>query len=66
VAEDIIDMATFEQICEMDDDGSDEFSRAIVFGFLDQAEETFDKMDKSMSVTSPPQALQTLLPRIDC
>lgn len=59
--EEIIDMATFEQIREMDDDGDDEFSRAIVFGFLDQAKETFDKMDHLMSVTSPDK-----LSEIDC
>ncbi|KAI5855809.1 putative histidine phosphotransferase HPT1p [Tricharina praecox] len=48
VVEEIIDMATFEQIREMDDEGSDEFSRAIVTGFLDQARETFDQMDTSI------------------
>lgn len=34
----------------MDDEGNDEFSRAIVEGFLDQAKETFDKMDQSLFV----------------
>jgi len=43
-------MATFEQIREMDDDGGDEFSRTIVEGFLEQAKETFEKMETSMSV----------------
>lgn len=33
----------------MDEDEDDkEFSRGIVFGFLDQAEQTFDKMDASL------------------
>lgn len=45
---DIIDLATFEQIREMDDDDNDDFSRAIVMGFLDQADETFTKMDISL------------------
>jgi hypothetical protein len=54
-----IDMETFEQIREMDDDGSDEFSRAIVEGFLEQAEETFHKMDEALSVAQhqPPNSL---------
>jgi hypothetical protein len=34
----------------MDDDGSDDFSRAIVEGFLEQAQDTFDKMDQSLFV----------------
>jgi hypothetical protein len=39
-------MSTFEQILDMDDDEDDkEFSKGIVFGFLEQAEQTFDKMD---------------------
>ena len=33
----------------MDDDEADrEFSQSIVFGFFDQAEETFKKMDKAL------------------
>lgn len=45
---DFIDLETFEQIREMDDDDSDEFSCAIVGGFLDQAEETFIKMEAAL------------------
>ncbi|KAI5818117.1 osomolarity two-component system, phosphorelay intermediate protein YPD1, partial [Pyronema omphalodes] len=45
---DMIDMATFEQILEMDDDDEKEFSRAIVSGFLEQAHETFGKMDEAL------------------
>lgn len=42
-------MSTFEQILDMDDDEDDkEFSRGIVFGFLEQAEQTFDKMEASL------------------
>jgi hypothetical protein len=42
-------MSTFEQILDMDDDEEEkEFSKGIVFGFLEQAEQTFDKMDTSM------------------
>ncbi|MCJ1460264.1 hypothetical protein MMC28_010643 [Mycoblastus sanguinarius] len=43
---DSIDPMTFEQILEMDDDEDErEFSRSIVYGFFDQAENTFKKMD---------------------
>jgi len=47
-----IDAATFEQILEMDDDEDDrEFSRSIVFGFFEQAEQTFDQMETALYVT---------------
>jgi osomolarity two-component system, phosphorelay intermediate protein YPD1 len=46
--DDSIDVGTFEQILEMDDDEEREFSRSIVFGFFDQAEETFEKMDDAL------------------
>ena len=43
---DNIDSSTFEQILEMDeDDTNHEFSKGIVFGFFEQAEATFEKMD---------------------
>jgi osomolarity two-component system, phosphorelay intermediate protein YPD1 len=42
-------MSTFEQILDMDDEEDDkEFSKGIVYGFLEQAEQTFDKMDASL------------------
>ena len=42
-------MSTFEQILDMDDDDKErEFSHEIVFGFLEQAEGAFEKMDESM------------------
>ncbi len=42
-------MSTFEQILDMDDEEDDkEFSRGIVFGFLEQAEQTFDQMDAAL------------------
>jgi len=44
--DDIIDMSAFEQILEMDDDEDErEFSRAIVFGFMKQAIDTFSEME---------------------
>lgn len=42
---DAIDMNTFDQILEMDDPGSNEFSSSIVFSFFTQAQDTFDEMD---------------------
>lgn len=45
----ILDESTFEQILEMDDDEEDrDFSRSIVYGFFDQAESTFKKIQKEM------------------
>lgn len=42
---------TFEQILEMDDDEEDEreFSKSIVYGFFEQAEQTFKKMELSLA-----------------
>ena len=46
---DIIDQNTFEQILEMDDEDDDrDFSKGIVFGFFDQAEQTFGKMETAL------------------
>ncbi|GAP83827.1 putative hpt domain-containing protein [Rosellinia necatrix] len=46
---DAIDILTFGQILEMDDSEDDrEFSRSIVYGFFEQAEETFEKMDSAL------------------
>jgi len=50
-----IDALTFEQILEMDDDEDDrEFSRSIVFGFFEQAEQTFVKMDDALKAGDLP------------
>ncbi|KAL4891061.1 signal transduction histidine kinase [Aspergillus ambiguus] len=43
-----IDKTTFDQILEMDDDDDREFSQGIVFGFFEQAETTFDKMENAL------------------
>lgn len=46
---DIVDLPTFEQILEMDDDEDErEFSKSIVFDFFQQAETTFLKMDHNL------------------
>ncbi|KAK4061593.1 uncharacterized protein Triagg1_10222 [Trichoderma aggressivum f. europaeum] len=46
---DAIDLTTFKQILEMDEPGDNEFSSSIVFGFFEQAEETFESMDTALS-----------------
>jgi len=46
---DVIEFAAFEQILDMDDEDDIEFSKSIVYGFFDQAETTFDKMEKAIS-----------------
>lgn len=47
--QDIIDPATFEQILEMDDDEDErDFSKGIVYGFFEQAEATFEKMETAL------------------
>ncbi|KAE8372453.1 signal transduction histidine kinase [Aspergillus bertholletiae] len=44
-----IEQNTFDQILEMDDDDDDrEFSQGIVFGFFEQAENTFKEMEKAL------------------
>ncbi|KAK1727204.1 hypothetical protein CaCOL14_000807 [Colletotrichum acutatum] len=46
---DAIDSVTFGQILEMDEDENDrDFSQSIVFGFFEQAEETFEQMDEAL------------------
>lgn len=44
----LIDAPTFQQILEMDDDDEDKFSKQIVLDFFEQAETTFEDMDKSL------------------
>lgn len=43
-----VDMTAFNQILEMDDPGEHDFSSSIVFGFFEQAEETFNSMDTAL------------------
>ncbi|KAL7948233.1 putative histidine phosphotransferase HPT1p [Trichoderma barbatum] len=43
-----VDLNTFKQILEMDEPGDNEFSTSIVFGFFEQAEETFESMDTAL------------------
>ena len=56
---DSIDSETFSQMLEMDASEDDrEFSQSIVFGFFEQAEETFEKMDEALCVRPIPKACQ--------
>jgi osomolarity two-component system, phosphorelay intermediate protein YPD1 len=47
---DSVDMETFSQILEMDDvdEGQYDFSKPLVFGFFDQAEQTFKEMEEML------------------
>ncbi|RFU73037.1 osomolarity two-component system, phosphorelay intermediate ypd1 [Trichoderma arundinaceum] len=45
---DSVDITTFKQILEMDEPGDTDFSSSIVFGFFEQAEETFESMDTAL------------------
>lgn len=55
-SEGIIDMEVFQQIRDMDEDedddeggeGGHEFSKGIVWGYFDQAEQTFKQMEEAM------------------
>ena len=45
----MIEMPTFQQILEMDDEEDDrDFSKSIVYDFFDQAESTFERMEASL------------------
>lgn len=47
--EELVDQSTFAQILSFDDyDQDHEFSRELYLQFLQQAEETFNEMDKSL------------------
>ena len=56
-SKEIIDEDVLNQIRDMDDEDEDEdeedsrsFSRGIVWGYFDQAETTFEQMEKAMYV----------------
>ncbi|KAI1825687.1 signal transduction histidine kinase [Xylaria intraflava] len=45
---DAIDIPTFSQILDMDETDEREFTKFIVYGYFEQAEETFDQMDEAL------------------
>jgi len=50
-----VDMPIFGQILEMDENEEErDFSKPLVSGFLEQAQETFVKMDNALYVPVPP------------
>lgn len=46
--DDVIDMDTFEQILEMDDEDDREFSYGIVTGYFDQFDDTYVKIEEAL------------------
>ncbi|CAO3677140.1 unnamed protein product [Rhizopus microsporus] len=46
--DELIDMSTFDQLLEMDDEDDHEFSQGIVVNYFDQANETFKDMDRAL------------------
>ncbi|CAO1623627.1 unnamed protein product [Jaminaea pallidilutea] len=56
---DMIDMDTFGQLLEMDDEDDREFSKEIVWNFFDQASTTFEQMDEALKAKDLPK-LSTL------
>ncbi|KAI8089654.1 signal transduction histidine kinase [Halteromyces radiatus] len=46
--DDLIDMNTFDQLLDMDDDDDHEFSYSIVLDYFRQAEATFEDMDAAL------------------
>lgn len=54
---DDVDMAAFEQILDMDEEDDRDFSKSIVFGFLEQAETTFTKMDTALLAIHPSRTM---------
>lgn len=45
---DVIDMDTFGQLLEMDDEDDRGFSQEIVWNFFEQANTTFEEMDQAL------------------
>lgn len=44
-------MAVFQQILELDDDETHEYSRELVIAYFSQARSTFKEMDKALYVS---------------
>lgn len=62
---DNVEQATFDQVLEMDDDDEErEFSKSIIYGFFEQAEGTFRKMDEAMYVAPYQTQFRDLLENI--
>jgi HPt (histidine-containing phosphotransfer) domain-containing protein len=46
----VIDTETFQQILDLDEEDSREFSRGMVWAYFAQAASTFDDMDKALEI----------------
>jgi len=55
VDSEIIDMSIFEQILELDDDGTHEFSKEMVTAYFAQANSTFGDMDQALADKKLPE-----------
>ncbi|KAI8883344.1 histidine-phosphotransfer domain, HPT domain-containing protein [Backusella circina FSU 941] len=53
--EDLIDMNTFDQLLDMDDEDDHEFSYSIVLNYFEQAEQTFNDMDAALEKKDLPE-----------
>lgn len=60
--EPLIDLDTFSQILDLDEDDTHDFSKGMAFAFFSQAETTFDDMDIALCVFQLPFAILTLIP----
>ncbi|KAI9019425.1 signal transduction histidine kinase [Phycomyces nitens] len=54
-ADDLIDMNTFDQLLDMDDEDDHEFSHSIVLDYFKQAETTFEAMDTALEKKDLPE-----------
>ncbi|ORX50226.1 histidine-phosphotransfer domain, HPT domain-containing protein [Hesseltinella vesiculosa] len=53
--DDLIDMITFDQLLDMDDEDDHEFSYSIVLNYFEQAEGTFKDMDHALEKKDLPE-----------
>ncbi|KAI8073310.1 signal transduction histidine kinase [Gongronella butleri] len=53
--DDLIDMNTFDQLLDMDDEDDHEFSYSIVLNYFEQAEDTFKNMDIALEKKDLPE-----------
>ena len=48
IPKDVIDVDTFDQLLELDDEGDREFSTAIALEFVSEAEKTFSDIESKL------------------
>lgn len=52
---DVIDMETFDQILDLDEDDTHEFSRGMAWAYFSQAASTFEEMDEAYTAKDLPK-----------